>query len=645
LLNSGTNFGTNSGLAGKTAYSKLVMVVLAFLFCALPARADQLAIDLANWESLTRPDSAAGFETYAAFILAHPDWPRMNTLREAAERRATPGPTAKVYFDTNPPRTIHGVRAYMRSGGNQDRLDEVWLEKLPTPSDQSAFLDEFRSSLSSGDIFARASRLVWDGEFENARALATRLEAGHRSVIQARIALRNGNGNADALLSGIPASLQNDPGLVHDRVRWRNRNDNESGAIALLRQYPGISGGDDDAWWKQRDSLAHWALEHGNSQTAYEIAAHHGFAQGVPLMEAEWLAGWIALRYLGDPHKAITHFARMNTAAVSIISKARGSYWLGRAAEALGEREKANGWYDVAAAYGTTFYGQIAALDRYGEVNISAPGEMRVSETDKAAFGRRELVRLVRLVAQRGDRDLTGLFFRALIDTIASQSDATLTIRLAGELGRKDMATWAAKNAGRKGFVTGREGYPVMHGLPGSPGASVIHAIIRQESGFDAGARSPAGALGLMQLMPGTANLVARKIGIRVNASQLTSNPQTNLRLGSWLLNDHLEDYSGSLVMAAIAYNAGPGRASDWTDRFGDPRSPAPPVRARLKGWREGEPRHWLALDVIESYPFSETRFYIQQVLANAEVYRAVLNSNGQSRLGIQKALTGCENC
>lgn len=651
----GKSGNTTGGVARAVGYIKPVLRVLFFLMalCPLAARAESGRAELAQWQDLNKPDSSAGFETYAAFLLAHPDWPGLSTLRGTAEIRAKgTSPATLAYFAAYPPRTLAGLTAYVEAltaqgAGAKVRnvLRTTWREGLPTLADQRGFLATYQDTLSAQEIHQRASQLVGSDNLTLARDLFPLLDPGHRAVLAARIALRANAGNADALVGAVPTTLLQDPGLLFDRARWRNRNDNEAGAVALIRQHPDLAEGDAQDWWKLRDALARWALEQGDTASAYALASRHGFSiadDPTPYIEAEWLAGWIALRFNNDPRTALSHFTRTNAAAVSVVSKARAAYWTGRAVAALGDSEKAGRWYRVAAAYGTTFYGQIAALDAYGTVTISAPADPPVDAVSRQKFEARSLVRALQAARGSGDRDLVTKFFRALCETVGTQADATLTAQLATTLGRPDLAVWAAKSTGRKGFLVGRIGYPVLRsGVPDAPARNIIHAIIRQESGFDPEARSPAGALGLMQLMPDTASRVARKLVIRTSARKLTDDPGHNMRLGSFLLNDLLAHYEGSLVLAAVGYNAGPSRVTPWADRFGDPRSPSPPVRARLKGFHAGEPAHWVALDVVESYPFSETRFYIQQVLANAEVYRAVLGSGGGTRLAIGAALAG----
>jgi soluble lytic murein transglycosylase len=141
-----------------------------------------------------------------------------------------------------------------------------------------------------------------------------------------------------------------------------------------------------------------------------------------------------------------------------------------------------------------------------------------------------------------------------------------------------------------------------------------VYGLIRQESRFIAEARSHAGASGLMQLMPGTARWVARKLGLKDWRWSEVNEVETNVSLGTWYLRHVYDALDGHPVMASAAYNAGPGRARAW----------------RPGGAMEGA-------IYAETIPFNETRDYVQKVMANASYYGHVLGRQAQSlkeRLG-----------
>jgi soluble lytic murein transglycosylase len=326
--------------------------------------------------------------------------------------------------------------------------------------------------------------------------------------------------------------------------------------------------------------------------------------------QAEFLAGWLALRFLDRPEDASRHFRALYENVSTPISLSRGAYWAGRAAEALRRPEEAAQWYGLAAQHVTTFYGQLAAERLSPGGLLVMPAEPEPDAETAAAFAGRELVRIARMlnrISPEGDRE--GPFVRRLGLDAATAEEHVLTSRLALDLARPDLAVWAGKQ-GVQNAVIAAAGYPVID-MPrsGNPDPALVHALIRQESTFDRRAVSPAGARGLMQLMPGTAQEVARKLGITHSNVRLTDDPEYNVTLGSWYIQNLLERFNGSYVLAIAAYNAGPARVQGWLRQFGDPRA-------------EGiDPVDW-----IELIPIYETRNYVQRVLEGMYVYRARLN-------------------
>jgi soluble lytic murein transglycosylase len=155
--------------------------------------------------------------------------------------------------------------------------------------------------------------------------------------------------------------------------------------------------------------------------------------------------------------------------------------------------------------------------------------------------------------------------------------------------------------------------YPVR-GLPewkqiGKPvERALVFGLSRQESEFNPQAGSKVGAQGLMQLMPGTARIIARQYRIPYVQAKLKGDPAYNVKLGAAHLADLVEDFGGSYVLTLVAYNAGPRRAREWVEEFGDPRA------------AQVDPIDW-----VECIPFQETRQYVQKVLQNVHIYRSRL--------------------
>ncbi|MGZ0246098.1 MAG: lytic transglycosylase domain-containing protein, partial [Alphaproteobacteria bacterium] len=234
-----------------------------------------------------------------------------------------------------------------------------------------------------------------------------------QKLAMARISLRTFRGGVDWHIRQVPASLRTDPGLVFERARWRRRKGLDDGAYALLKNVPA------DApyatkWWVERSIIARRLLAKGHISEAYRLAKSNGLSTGARFVEAEWLAGWIALRYLDDPKTARSHFSTIGDRVSYPISKARAAYWVGRAAEASGDLAAATKSFQAASKHGTTYYGQLAAARSNSNV-VLASSKLAPTMPDRAAFERDERVRAVRLLSQVGARDHVRPFMYKLL--------------------------------------------------------------------------------------------------------------------------------------------------------------------------------------------------------------------------------------
>jgi soluble lytic murein transglycosylase len=333
-------------------------------------------------------------------------------------------------------------------------------------------------------------------------------------------------------------------------------------------------------------------------------------------LEAEFLAGFIALRFLNDPVLAQRHFVAMALGTRSVISRARALYWEGRALAARGAQGAARERYAAAAQLPTAFYGQLAALTM-GESQEALDQRLRALQTPPVEqrraqeFAQRDLARVVTTLAELGETRRTRVFLLRLQATSADAQNRLLTVRLANHIGRPDHAVWVARRSAIEGDVLLPEGWPTPFRVPvTSPEPAFIFSVTRQESNFDTEAVSSANARGLMQLLPSTAQLVARRLGMNFRVEMLTADPQANIKLGAAYLEEMLGRFEGSLVMAAGAYNAGPRRVDEWLGTYGNP----------LRGERD-------LLDWMEMIPFAETRNYVQRIVEGAVIYRARQNS------------------
>ena len=369
------------------------------------------------------------------------------------------------------------------------------------------------------------------------------------------------------------------------------------------------------AFWSERNQLARALLQQGDATAAYALAANAGQTDPEARADAEFLAGWIALRRLNDPGTAAQHFRshRCNPPQAA-ITQARGHYWLGRALAAQDtQRPKPPAPNTRAAAnWPTTYYGQLAALalgDDPAALNarIEATRDPDWTSQQAVAFAGREIARAAELLVAWGESYRARPFLLRLQELGPDPADQAMAARLSLGFGMPDEAVTIARRAGRDGVMLADIGWPETADPPPGPiDPALTLGVIRQESSFDTAATSPAGARGLMQLMPGTASDVARKLGVTITPASLTLDPNQNMRLGTTYLQGLLDQFTGVLPLAVAAYNAGPGRVQQWLASLGDPRTGQIDM-----------------IDWIELIPFNETRNYVQRVTENTAIYRA----------------------
>lgn len=582
---------------------------------------DRLLAKVLWWLNLSRGSSGASFSDFTDFVTANPDWPGLLNLRRNAEEAmvGVSDQTLAQWFQRSPPVTPAGkfklADILIAEGHEQEglaRIRETWINSDFTAFEEKSVLQRYHHVLRPADHAARLDRLIWDGQYEEAKRMLMRVDPDHRALGEARIALAEMEPGVERLMERVPPALQNDPGLLFERMRWRTRKEHFDDAIAMI-EHPPHDLVRPLAWAREREILARHALAVGDISVAYRLAAHHGPITGQAFAELEFFAGWVALRFLHEPDVAYNHFVKLYDDVKLPVSLARGAYWAARAADAMHFRELAAAWYGTAAIQVTTYYGQLAAA-ALGEPDIARTiAEPKPTAAETAAFDRNELVRAMQDLAEIGAKEYIGPFAKRVSDSITVPADHVLLAHLVIKCDRADLAVGVAKRASYAGVILLSEGYPVAS-LP--PGGEVerplVLAMTRQESAFDRDAVSSAGARGMMQLMPATASHIAKALHMPFSENRLLTDAHYNIIIGRHYLDGLLGDFSGSYVLAIAAYNAGPSRVRQWIRDYGDPRAKNTDV-----------------VDWIESIPLGETRNYVQRVLENLQVYRLRLGDNG----------------
>ncbi|MDB5703096.1 MAG: lytic transglycosylase [Sphingomonas bacterium] len=590
-----------------------------------------LSSTIAEWKSL-QDTSTYPFENYARFLLAHPGWPGEMGVRRTAENALAAGnwspSTVVSYFRRFPPLTGAGKTRFaeaLSAIGARDEAnlaaEKAWVSGSLSVSDEARLIGSFSSALSPSDHDLRMDMLLWQGSIQSAQRQLALVSPGKRAFFEARLAFRTNAANAADLASMTGSIGAGDPGYLADRAAWFRTNSAVPSARSLLAQRRTLASrpADVEKWYEVLLTNARGAAADAQYSTAFDIARQvdDAYPAGIDVSDRPygerddytsltWLAGQTALKQLGRPADAIGMFVRYAGGSRTPTTQSKGLYWAGRAAEAAGRRDEANGYYARAAGFRDLFYGQLAT-ERLGQT-LSPPGDPLMKPVDpqlRAAFYSRETVRAAQYLGTAGDWEDQTAFVRQIAIDAKTDSDHVLATELSRTLGRPDLGVMVGRSALQNGLSEySTIGFPNVR-VPASSQDSwtMIHAIARQESQFDRAAISHAGARGLMQLMPGTARDTATKMGLGYNPSSLTTDTDYNIMVGSTYF-EHMYRLYGSYPLAVAAYNAGPGNVNKWIKANGDPRMPGVDM-----------------VDWIEAIPIYETKNYVQRVLENAVVY------------------------
>ena len=364
---------------------------------------------------------------------------------------------------------------------------------------------------------------------------------------------------------------------------------------------------DDVEFDRARKGVAQAYFFAGDDAKALELGAAAAERSRAHVPIADWFAGLAAWRN-GQNERALAHFAALAASeSASPWNVAAGGFWGARAALVAGKPHQATLLLEAAARHLRTFYGILAARLLGEDIEFSwdhPPLSPEARERLAATPGVRRAIAL----SEAGQYDLADRELRGLAPAAGEEAHAVL-LAIASRLNLAAAAMRLGGGRGSGGRVYDLAAYPLPHWRPDGGfviDRALVFAFIRQESEFNARATSPAGARGLMQLMPSTASFVARDRGLRKGGKKRLYVPEFNMALGQQYL-DHLlaeEIVAGNLFRLVVAYNGGPGNLKKWLRRTENPDDP---------------------LLFIESVPSRESRLFIERVMANLWLYRARL--------------------
>ena len=548
-------------------------------------------------------------------------WPGLGGLRANSERALyTENPPADqvlAAFGNTQPETPEGSvilsRALVSRGASAQAaklIRKIWRDEALDKPFEDKILAEFSPLLTPADHKARMDYLLYRDRTAQAKRFGDLGKA--QSLYKAWAAVNDRSANAGALLANIDAQWRKDPAYLFMRIENLRRQDRYDDAANLLTQMPRdramlVNAG---AWWNEQRIVSRGLVDQGNFKTAYRVVDASAAESPQDVGEAEFHAGWYALRGLKDGAAASTHFRKILQVSNGPISQSRGWYWLGRAAEAGGPGKEAD-FYAKAASYPSTFYGQLAA-EKLGRRTLNVTYPTPTSD-DRRLFQSREAVQAITRLEAAGHGWRAEALYRALAKQLDSPGEIAMLAARAERSGNHQLSLQVGKIAYGRGVDVAALAFPIgvipdNANISGS-GKALAYAIARQESAFNPAAVSSANARGLLQLLPKTAKAVAGRHGLAYSDAKLTQDAGYNATLGAHYLGEQIDAFGGSYILTFIAYNAGPNKVPEWISRYGDPRGKS------IDG----------VVDWIERIPFPETRNYVQRVMENYQVYKARL--------------------
>jgi soluble lytic murein transglycosylase len=587
---------------------------------------DKSIYNFIEWRHLLTEGNKASFYDYLNFINANKDYPRLGRIKYLAEHKLsnekiTPGKIIDWFGDEEPlsgyGKMILG-ESYILTGQieqGEKLIKEGWITADLSKTELSLFRKKFKNYLNAEDYIQRADYLAWENKYWDLKRMLRYLPKDYELLYNARQLLMSKSYGVDQAIKNVPDRFKNDAGLNFDRLKWRRKRGRiDSSAEILLN----VKNTKDylvrpDKWWDEREIISRSLIYEKKYELAYKIASNHALIEGSDYAAAEWMSGWIALSFLDDPLLSKDHFQNFYNNVSYPISTSRGAYWLARSYKALGDKENSKKWFEEAAKYLTTYYGQLAFLELNPDENFELSKDMEVDKKYREKFYSKELVKITYLLDELNEDKYTKFILRHLANENIENGSEILASELSTNIGRFDFAIQIAKIASYEKRFHNKFNYPIIStpkNINGRkiPESAFILSIIRQESEFDLSANSHAGAKGLMQLMPYTAKLVAKQAKLPYVKSRLTTDPEYNINLGSHYVAGLILDYDGAYPFAIAAYNAGPNRVKYWKKINKDPQK-----------------KQIDYVDWIELIKFRETRNYVQRVLENYNVYRYIL--------------------
>ena len=600
---------------------------------------DSLA-NIILWYKYSRNEDDILFRDISRFINDNQFYPNLSKLKanaeEIAKQRDIPFSISEQYFTQNTPARLeprlfflNSKIKYLSTLSKSDssyqkikneiskEISNIWIDENFSENREFEFLDKYKVHISKFDHINRIDRLLWDGKIVDAQRIMDFVDEDYRKLFTAVIDLQLNPSYIDKTILSVPRYLRANEGLLYrEALFYKSKDDIENASDLIIRlpsntQFP-------QRWWKLRHLYAREMLKAKEYKTAYNLVKNHGLLpKDKDFWEAEWTAGWIALRFVDKPEEAFARFKNLFNNVEQPVTLSRASYWAGMSALAMGDKAEALKWYETASKYPIFFYGQLAIhkyrmLDPLNPQNDTIlPEEPKVTKIDITRLANSQILQIAYFLYKLDDKDSAKEIFKWLVSNAKNKTDIAIIMKLVNELNDRALDVEVSGVASKKDVFFVRDKFQIIDKVKDDESAPLVHAIIKQESGFVKTAVSRVGALGFMQLMPDTAKQVSRDMGVPFNKLKLTTDVDYNIKLGSFYIKQMINRFEGSELLAIASYNAGPHNADRWIREFYDPRAQKDIDKV---------------VDWIELISYSETRNYVQRIMENMIVYKYIMS-------------------
>ncbi|MHA1540166.1 MAG: transglycosylase SLT domain-containing protein [Alphaproteobacteria bacterium] len=582
-----------------------------------------------DWLRMMHKDATLNFTEISRFVALNPDFPQIERIKEKAEARISLSlhriEDIVAWFDKYPPKTQKAkliyLKALLKKTNNEptmrekDRIRDVWIETNFKADEGESFIKAFGKWLRPLDHFNRIDRLLWDERVNEAWRTHKYMPKNKHNLFRARVAMIRKKPQFKQYYAKVPKTQRDDISFIFRDIKNYNKKGKNEKARDLLLSLPEYLS-HPELWWHQRETQILRALKEKEYRMAYRLASTHYQVQGVQFAEAEFLAGWLALRYVDKPYEALEHFENLYRNVKNAMSRSRAAYWVARSYEELNKSSDAERWFEKASQYKGAFFGQLS-IYRLGEKykNVFS-ADQEIDADIKERISQKELIKIFDMLIKVKRYGHARIFFSKALGEIDAIDELRFLFQKADALqeAERGFMRIAHLKAAQKGLIFEKD-YPIIDLVKTNTiEPAFIHAIIHQESRFNAKAVSRAGARGLMQITPRTGRYIARRNNIRKHSTwKLTGSKTHNINVGSTYVKNLLERFHDSYILTLVAYNAGPSRAERWQRDYGA---------------LEKESDIDELVDWIESIPFTETRNYVQRVLEKLLVYRTTMEDH-----------------